>query len=141
MANDSFCQVEGRAWKMPVQAFVALLDQSGHFRLAMNRYLQAYVNMLGQTAACNGLHSVLERCTRWILMTQDRVNRAGLPITLESLATMLESRKSGVPVGTATCKVLSSFSMVTVKLRSSTVPASRRRRKEVTGSRKNSSTV
>lgn len=101
-ANDSFCQVDGRAWKIPAQSFLALLEGSRDFRLAMNRYLQAYVNMLGQMAACNGLHSVLERCARWLLMTQDRVNRSDFPMTHEFLAAMLGSRRSGVTVGAAT---------------------------------------
>jgi Crp-like helix-turn-helix domain len=65
-------------------------------------YLQAYVNMLGQMAACNGLHSVLERCARWLLMTQDRVNRSDFPMTHEFLAAMLGSRRSGVTVAAAT---------------------------------------
>jgi CRP-like cAMP-binding protein len=101
-ANESFCQVEGRAWKIPAQSFVALLEGSRDFRLAMNRYLQAYVNMLGQMAACNGLHSVLERCARWLLMTQDRVDRNDFPMTHEFLAAMLGSRRSGVTVAAAT---------------------------------------
>ena len=101
-ANESFCQVEGRAWKIPAKTFVALLEDSRDFRVAMNRYLQAYVNMLGQMAACNGLHSVLERCARWLLMTQDRVDRSDFPMTHEFLAAMLGSRRSGVTVGAAT---------------------------------------
>jgi CRP-like cAMP-binding protein len=101
-ANESFCQVHGRAWEIPASAFVALLEESRGFRLAMNRYLQAYVNMLGQMAACNGLHSVLERCARWLLMTQDRVARDDFPMTHEFLAAMLGSRRSGVTVGAAT---------------------------------------
>jgi CRP-like cAMP-binding protein len=101
-ANDSFCQVDGRAWKVPAPLFIALLEESGGFRQAMNRYLQAYVNMLGQMAACNGLHSVLERCARWLLMTQDRMNRPDFPMTHEFLAAMLGSRRSGVTVGAAT---------------------------------------
>ncbi len=101
-ANESFCQVEGRAWEIPAKAFVTLLEASRDFRAAMNRYLQAYVNMLGQMAACNGLHSVLERCARWLLMTQDRVARDDFPMTHEFLAAMLGSRRSGVTVGAAT---------------------------------------
>jgi CRP-like cAMP-binding protein len=101
-ANESFCQVEGRAWEVPASVFVALLEESRDFRVAMNRYLQAYVNMLGQMAACNGLHSVLERCARWLLMTQDRVARDEFPMTHEFLAAMLGSRRSGVTVGAAT---------------------------------------
>ncbi|MGD0471936.1 MAG: Crp/Fnr family transcriptional regulator [Candidatus Velthaea sp.] len=101
-ANESFCQVHGRAWKLPAQSFIALLEGSPDFRAAMNRYLQAYVNMLGQMAACNGLHSVLERCARWLLMTQDRVGGSDFPMTHEFLAAMLGSRRSGVTVAAAT---------------------------------------
>ena len=101
-ANESFCQVHGRAWKLPAQSFIAILEGSRDFRVTMNRYLQAYVNMLGQMAACNGLHSVLERCARWLLMTQDRVNRSDFPMTHEFLAAMLGSRRSGVTVAAAT---------------------------------------
>lgn len=100
-ANESFCQVPGKAWKMSADAFRGLLDKSQLFREFLNRYLQAYVNMLGQLAACNRLHSVYERCARWLLMTQDRVGTNEFPLTHEFLAIMLGSRRSGVTVAAA----------------------------------------
>jgi len=99
--NRAFCQVNGHAWKMRASTFRALLDRSANFRDLVNRYLQAYVNMLGQFAACNRLHSVYERAARWILMTQDRVNDEAFPLTHEFLATMLGSRRSGVTIAAA----------------------------------------
>jgi CRP-like cAMP-binding protein len=92
-ANESFCQVPGRAWKMPAETFRDLIAKSQLFREFLNRYLQAYVNMLGQLAACNRLHSVYERCARWLLMTGDRVGRDEFPLTHEFLAIMLGSRR------------------------------------------------
>jgi CRP-like cAMP-binding protein len=100
-ANESFCQVPGRAWKMPARTFRGLLAKSQPFREFLNRYLQAYVNMLGQFAACNRLHSVYERCARWLLMTGDRVGSNEFPLTHEFLAIMLGSRRSGVTVAAA----------------------------------------
>jgi len=100
-ANESFCQVPGKAWKMPAETFRSLLETSQLFRELVNRYLQAYVNMLGQLAACNRLHSVYERCARWLLMTQDRVGSHEFPLTHEFLAIMLGSRRSGVTVAAA----------------------------------------
>src|SRR5690242_11025895 len=100
-ANECFCQVPGAAWKMPGDGFRNLLGQSRTFREYLNRYLQAYVNMLGQLAACNRLHSVYERCARWLLMTQDRVGHDEFPLTHEFLAIMLGSRRSGVTVAAA----------------------------------------
>ena len=99
--NECFCQVPGPAWKMPAEIFRELLARSRTFRDFLNRYLQAYVNMLGQLAACNRLHSVYERCARWLLMTQDRVGSDTFPLTHEFLAIMLGSRRSGVTVAAA----------------------------------------
>ena len=103
-ANESFCQVPGKAWKMPAATFRRLLAQSQPFREFTNRYLQAYLNMLGQLAACNRLHSVYERCARWLLMTQDRVGVDRFPLTHEFLAIMLGSRRSGVTIAAETLK-------------------------------------
>jgi CRP-like cAMP-binding protein len=100
-ANESFCQVPGKAWKMPATTFRSLLTTSELFREFINRYLQAYVNMVGQLAACNRLHSVYERCARWLLMTGDRVGGNEFPLTHEFLAIMLGSRRSGVTVAAA----------------------------------------
>lgn len=100
-ANECFCQVPGAAWRMPAEVFHDLLAGSRTFREFLNRYLQAYVNMLGQLAACNRLHSVYERCARWLLMTQDRVGNDTFPLTHEFLSIMLGSRRSGVTVAAA----------------------------------------
>jgi CRP-like cAMP-binding protein len=100
-ANESFCQVPGKAWKMPAATFRRLLTTSQLFRELVNRYVQAYVNMVGQLAACNRLHSVYERCARWLLMTGDRVGGNEFPLTHEFLAIMLGSRRSGVTVAAA----------------------------------------
>jgi CRP-like cAMP-binding protein len=100
-ANHAFCQVNGSAWKMSAATFRQLLAESERFRDVVNRYLQGYLNMLGQFTACNRLHSVYERAARWILMTQDRVGHDSFPLTHEFLATMLGSRRSGVTVAAA----------------------------------------
>ncbi len=100
-ANECFCQVPGRALMIPSDAFRELLPNQ-QVRKLLDRYLQAYVNMLGQLAACNRLHSVLERSARWLLMTHDRVNKDTFLLTHEFLATMLGSRRSGVTIAAAT---------------------------------------
>jgi CRP-like cAMP-binding protein len=69
-ANESFCQVPGAAVRMPTAVFRALNASNNVMRQRLDRYLQAYVNMLGQLAACNRLHSIYERCSRWLLMSR-----------------------------------------------------------------------
>jgi CRP-like cAMP-binding protein len=101
-ANVCYCQVRGDAIKIPANVFHELTATDAGFRQVLDRYLQAYVNMLGQLAACNRLHSVYERCARWLLMTRDRVETDHLPLTQEFLAMMLGTGRSGVAIAAAT---------------------------------------
>jgi CRP-like cAMP-binding protein len=101
-ANVCYCQVRGGAIKIPATLFHELTATDPAFRQLLDRYLQAYVNMLGQLAACNRLHSVYERCARWLLMTRDRVETDRLPLTQEFLAMMLGTGRSGVAIAAAT---------------------------------------
>jgi CRP-like cAMP-binding protein len=101
-ANECYCQVPGWAVVVSSDLFRQLLDADDHFRNVLNRFLQAYVNMLGQLAACNGMHSIYERCARWLLLTQDRVGSDQIALTHEYLAMMLGARRSGVTIAAAT---------------------------------------
>ena len=102
-ANESYCQVPGRAIVINVDHFQRLLGAGqDHFRNVVDRFLQAYVNMLGQLAACNGKHNVYERCARWLLLTHDRVNSDKIALTHEYLSMMLGARRSGVTKAAAT---------------------------------------
>lgn len=102
-ANESYCQVPGRAVVIDIDHFQRMLGagQDG-FRNLVDRFLQAYVNMLGQLAACNGKHNVYERCARWLLLTHDRVNSDKIALTHEYLSMMLGARRSGVTKAAAT---------------------------------------
>jgi CRP-like cAMP-binding protein len=100
-ANESYCQVPGDAISLPASLFTQLMNENSGFRRLLDRYLQAYINLLGQLAACNRLHSVYERCARWLLLTHDRVKADDLPLTHEYLGMMLGSRRSGVTIAAA----------------------------------------
>ena len=100
-ANHSYCQVPGRAIKISASLFESLTADE-RFRRLLDRYVQAYVNMLGQLAACNRLHNVYERCARWLLMTEDRVDSPAIFLTHEYLAMMLGTQRSGVTIAAGT---------------------------------------
>jgi len=97
-ANDCYCQVPGEAITIGIEAFRELTASNASFNQQLDRYLQAYVNMLGQLAACNRLHNVYERCARWLLMTRDRTGHDEIPLTHEYLAMMLGTGRSGVTI-------------------------------------------
>jgi len=101
-ANVCYGQVRGSAIEIPAALFRDLAATDPAFRQVLDRYLQAYVNMLGQLAACNRLHTVYERCARWLLMTRDRVDADEIPLTQEFLAMMLGTGQSGVAIAAAT---------------------------------------
>ena len=101
MFGRSFCQIPGRAIKMSVRDFLAAYESDQRLRLAVGCYLQAVIDVLSQSVACNRLHLVSERCARWLLMSADRVHSADFPLTHEALATMLGVRRAGVSVAAA----------------------------------------
>ncbi|MGB7729730.1 MAG: helix-turn-helix domain-containing protein [Candidatus Acidiferrum sp.] len=51
---------------------------------------------MAQTAACNRLHKIEERLARWLLLAQDRLESGKVPITHDSLATMLGTDRPSV---------------------------------------------
>lgn len=61
-------------------------------------YAQAVFNQAAQLAACNRLHLLEERCARWLLMAQDRIQHGEIRITQEMLATALGVHRPGVTV-------------------------------------------
>lgn len=96
-----FCQIPGRAIKMSISDFLRAYNSDEQLRTAVGRYLQAVIDVLSQSVACNRLHLVNERVARWLLMSSDRVRSADFPLTHEALATMLGVRRAGVSVAAA----------------------------------------
>lgn len=100
--NDCYSQVPGKAIKIPMPLFRNLEANNRVFSGLLNNYLQAYVNFLGQLTGCNRLHTVYERCSRWLLLSHDRVGIDNIELTHEYLAMMLGSRRSGVSIALST---------------------------------------
>jgi CRP-like cAMP-binding protein len=95
--NDAIVQVAGDgAFRMPVRLFITEMDRRGPLYATILRYSQALLTQVMQTTACNGLHSVEQRCCRWLLMTRDRVGVNDLKLTHEFLAIMLGVRRPTV---------------------------------------------
>jgi hypothetical protein len=66
-------------------------DQSAAVRQVLLRYTATLLDIASQTAACNRLHSLKERCARWILMMHDRLQADAMPLTQEFFAMMLRA--------------------------------------------------
>jgi CRP-like cAMP-binding protein len=80
---------------MRIGAFVAEMEREGALFQLVRRYSQALILLMMQSAACNALHEVDQRCARWLLMTQDRAGDV-IQLTQEYLASMLGVRRPSV---------------------------------------------
>lgn len=91
-------QIPGWHARLPMRALLAAAGAGTALHGLLLRYAQAFAVLSGQSAACNRLHPVEERCARWLLMTHDRVGRDAFPLTQEILGQMLGVRRPSVTV-------------------------------------------
>ena len=91
-----YMQVGGASLKMKADLFRAEMQQNVSMQTAMLHYAHAFFNQVAQSAACNTIHLLEQRCCRWLLMTQDRMQSCDFPLTQEFLAMMLGVRRAGV---------------------------------------------
>jgi CRP-like cAMP-binding protein len=89
-------QITGDGFRVAVAALKTTLEATPQLQMMLSRYAVVQGMQVAQTAACNRLHDVRQRLARWLLMTQDRVDSASLPITHDFLATMLGTDRPSV---------------------------------------------
>ncbi len=95
---EAFVQVAGRALRMKASAFRDEIKNGGALSEIIQHYSQTLLTLIAQSAACNRLHMLRQRCARWLLMTHDRVEGDGFFLTHESLSMMLGVRRATVTV-------------------------------------------
>jgi hypothetical protein len=78
------------------EAFADVHSEHDPFREILQLYIQALFSQISQQVACNALHSIEERCSRWLLLTHDRVHSDSFPLTQEFLSQMLGVRRASV---------------------------------------------
>jgi CRP-like cAMP-binding protein len=82
-------QIPGDATRMSRAAFTRAMRSTPAFRNLMYAYVQAFLEQVMVSVACNGAHSVKQRLARWLLMMRDRADDDTLRITQDLLAEML----------------------------------------------------
>jgi CRP-like cAMP-binding protein len=82
-------QIPGSAAKMSRVAFTLAMRSMPSFKSVMDAYVQAFLEQVMVSVACNGAHSLKQRLARWLLMMRDRSDGDALPITQSLLAEML----------------------------------------------------
>jgi CRP-like cAMP-binding protein len=82
-------QIPGSAEKISRAAFTRAMDSMPSFRSLMYGYVNAFLEQVMVSVACNGAHSLKQRLARWLLMMRDRGDDDTLLITQDLLAEML----------------------------------------------------
>jgi CRP-like cAMP-binding protein len=89
-------QIPGSAAKMSRVAFMQAMQSMPSFRSVMNAYVQAFLEQVMVSVACNGAHSLKQRLARWLLMMRDRSDGDTLLITQDLLADMLGVQRPSI---------------------------------------------
>src|ERR1700693_1520903 len=91
-------QIAGDGFRIMGNALGRVLRSAPQLQVMLNRHAGLQGMQVAQTAACNRLHDIQQRLSRWLLMTQDRVDSGELPITHDFIATMMGTDRSSVSV-------------------------------------------
>jgi CRP-like cAMP-binding protein len=102
-------QIPGAAYSIPTQRLEEAKQQSPRLGDLFARYSDMLAAQLMQSVACNALHSIEQRCARWLLATHDRAGSGILHLTQEALAEMLGVQRTSV---TAVAQRLSSKGII-----------------------------
>jgi len=94
----AFMQVPGHGFRMDADALRAATAEIPAFAALLHRYTQALFEQVSQSVACNRLHTLEERCARWLLMVHDSVGDEVLPLKQTFLADMLGVHRPAVTI-------------------------------------------
>jgi CRP-like cAMP-binding protein len=97
-------QLPGAAVRIDANAFRKVAANRMAIQRLIHQHLYALLRQILFGAACNRIHSMEERCARWLLMTHDRASQDTFPLTQEFLSHMLGVRRATVNVATGMLK-------------------------------------
>jgi CRP-like cAMP-binding protein len=95
---ESIVQIPGSAFRMSRDAAIQAMQQDKAFHQIVHDHARFLLGQIAQTAACNRLHHLEERCCRWLLIAHDSALSDTFPLTHEFLAMMLGVQRAGVSI-------------------------------------------
>lgn len=89
-------QLRGSVLRCAIQPLQDEFHKSAQIQDLFVRYSETLLSQVMQTVACNSLHSVEERMSRWLLMMDDRAEGERLTYTHEFLARIMGANRTSV---------------------------------------------
>jgi CRP-like cAMP-binding protein len=96
--TDAIVLFPGAASTIELSDFRIVAAQSPALRGLVTRHGNALFAQAQQTAACNAVHSVEARLSRWLLRARDLHDGRTLPLTQELLAQMIGVRRNAISI-------------------------------------------
>jgi CRP-like cAMP-binding protein len=87
--TEYITQIAGTALKIAAAPLKIEFDRNTELRSKLLKYTQAMIAQISQNVGCNRIHTVDERCSRWLLEVRDRVGTSDFALTQEFIAEML----------------------------------------------------
>ena len=101
---EGVVHIPGAALRIRLTTLLAAMQADAILQDLVHRYIRFCFFQVAQTAACNRLHLLEERCCRWLLTAHDSALSDTFPLTHEFLAMMLGVQRTGVSVAANTLK-------------------------------------
>lgn len=101
---ETIVQVPGQAFRIERSVLMDVMERDDALRDVIRAYVGFVIGQIVQTAACNRLHSLEERCCRWLLIAHDSALCDTFPLTHEFLAMMLGTQRAGVSISASCLK-------------------------------------
>jgi CRP-like cAMP-binding protein len=96
--SRAIVQIAGAASVFDVDHVRHLAERSLAFRTTLIRHEQILLAQSQQSAACNAIHTIEARLSRWLLRCRDLIGSEDLPLTQEFIAQMLGVRRTSVSI-------------------------------------------
>jgi CRP-like cAMP-binding protein len=94
--HSTYMQAAGQGQCIKATELRKAMQASPSLQGALLKYVQVFMVQTAHTAVANARAKIEARLARWILMAQDRLDGASLPLTHEFLSLMLGVRRAGV---------------------------------------------
>lgn len=98
MPCQTMVVIGGTAKSLDIRHLESEIQHNGSFHEALTRYSHSLLIQALRTGACNALHSLQERCARWMLTTLDRTDLDSFSVTHEFLASLIGCGRSVLTV-------------------------------------------
>jgi CRP-like cAMP-binding protein len=96
MPCETIVVIKGEALVLRIDDLDHEMQQNEHFRDVLTQYSHALLIHSMRMTGCTGLHSLEQRCARWVLTTLDRVSENRFSVTHEFLAMLLGASRPSI---------------------------------------------